>query len=224
MTGQWGPFVLDRLIAPKCSELTACLAPELPEPYNYFGTFFLNNVLIFDFPDNTRSLTIAFLRRLKNATQAYRDGRDQMLRCVAALRHSNEMVRAYLDSLSHFESAIVNAYLALLAHDAVAKLIDPVAPRSFNKNDNSPAQRLNAAYNALKHFDENVQCGYITKEFTTPLWLVDDGIQCVGSEGAATLRFEELTEILRDLERDAKFLAEDVFRMAREKTGKTTQT
>jgi hypothetical protein len=52
---QWAPFVLDRLVAPKCSELTACLAPELPEPRNYFGSFLLNNVFIFSHhPDKTR--------------------------------------------------------------------------------------------------------------------------------------------------------------------------
>src|SRR5215471_6883778 len=139
MTVQWGPFVLDKLVAPKCSKLTACLAPELREPYDYFTDFFLNNVVSFiDNPnhdDNTRWPTIVFLRRLANAAQAYRDGRDQMLKCVSASRHSNDMVRAYLNSLSHFESAIVNTYLALMASKAVGALIDPTMPRPFNSKD-----------------------------------------------------------------------------------------
>jgi hypothetical protein len=138
-----------------------------------------------------------------------------MLRCVAALKHSNEMVRAYLNSLSHFESAIVNAHLALRAHDAVGKLINPAAQLS-------EAQELSDAYDALRHFDDRVKSWPITGEFAAPVWLVDDGIEFVGekrkkrAKGAKQekLRFEELTEILRKLERDARLLAEDVFRMA----------
>jgi hypothetical protein len=213
---QWGAFVLDRLVAPKCSELTTCHAPELPEAYDYFVSFFLNNVLISTYPDKTRWPTVVFLRRLTNAAQAYRNGREQMLKCIAVQQHSNEMVRAYLNSLSAFESAIVNAYLALMAHEAVGKLINPTAAasRSFNPRDGSPAQKLNVAYNALKHYHGNIEEGTITNG--APVWLVADGIECVGSEGDAKLFFEELAQVLRDLDVDAKFLAEDVYRMASE--------
>jgi hypothetical protein len=216
---EWNPIVLDRLVAPKCSELTACLAPELTEPYDYFTDFFLNNVVLFiDNPnhdDNTRWPTIVFLRRLTNAAQAYRDARDRMLKCVCAPRHSSEMVRAYLEALSYIESAIVNAYLALMAHEVVGKLINPAAaPRSFDSKDGSPAQRLNAAYNAMKHFHGNLEEGKITDR--APIWLVNDGVECLGSEGQAKLRFAEFVGLLRELECDACFLAKEVFRMARE--------
>jgi hypothetical protein len=104
---QWGPDVLDQLVAPKCSALTRCFAPELPEPPNFFWSFFLNNVSLFidnsNHHDNTRWPTIVFLRRLANGTRAYRDSRNQMLKCVAAARYSSEMVRAYLDSLSRMK-------------------------------------------------------------------------------------------------------------------------
>jgi hypothetical protein len=108
-----------------------------------------------------------------------------------------------------------------LAHDAVGKLIDPAQPRSFSTGDGSPAQRLNAAYNALKHFDGNLEKGIITN--TVPVWLVEDGIECVGSEGEAKLRFDELTGLLSDLARDARFLAEDVFQMAQQARQHTGQ-
>lgn len=210
---QWGAYVLDRLVAPKCSELTECLAPELPEASNFFASFYLNNALVLGVPDKVRSPITVFLRRLANAGRDYRAGRDGMLKCVAVLQHSNAMVRGYLAALSHFESVIVNAYLALMVHEAIGKLIDPNMPRPFQSRDGSPAQRLNLAYNALKHFNSNIERGMIS-DGATPVWLVNDGIECVGSEGQAKLRFAELVELLRNLEEDARFLSEDVYRLA----------
>ena len=213
---QWGAFVLDRLVAPKCSELTECLAPELPETSDFFASFYLNNALVLSVPDRVRTPITVFLRRLANAGRDYRAGRGRMLECVAALQHSNKMLRGYLAALSHFESAIVNAYLALMMHKAIGKLIDPNMPRPFQSRDGSPAQRLNVAYNALKHFNNNIEQGIIP-EGATPVWLVNDGIECVGSEGQATLRFAELVELIGELEVDARYLSEDVYRLAHER-------
>ena len=215
-TTQWGPYILDRLVAPKCSDLTACLAPDLPEPTNYYGSFYLNNIIMTGVPDKVRSPIIVFLRRLANAVRDYRAGRGRMLECVAALQHSNAMVQGYLAALSHFESAIVNTYLALMSHEAIGRLIDPNHPRPFQPDDGSPSQRLNAAYNAIKHFNGNIEQGVIP-DGTTPVWLIEDGIEAVGSKGQAKLRFEELVELLRDLEKDARYLSEDVYRLARER-------
>jgi hypothetical protein len=218
---QWGGFLLDRYVAPKCSALAKCLAPEVPELPNYFGSYFLNNIFTATTSDNTRSLTFVFLRRLTNAVRDYRKGREEMLACVAARPCSNDMVRAYLRALSYFETSAVNTYLALKAHDAVGKSIDPTAPPAFNPGDGSPSQRLNAVYNALKHFEDNVEKGHVPPDVSAPIWLVDDGIECVGSEGEAKLHFEELIEIQRELEKDARFLSEDVYRLAQERAAKT---
>ena len=99
----------------------------------------------------------------------YRIGREEMLACVTALTCSNNMVRAYLRALSHYEASVVNTYLALIAHDAVGKLIDPTLPRTFNPGDGSPSQRLNALYNALKHFDDNVAKGNVPHHLSAPI-------------------------------------------------------
>jgi hypothetical protein len=217
---QWAGLLLDRYVAPKSSLLAKCLAPEVPELPNYFGSFFLNNIFTADTSDNTRSLTFVFLRRLTNAVRDYQNGREEMLTCVAARTCSNDMVRAYLRALSYFEACVVNMYLALITHDAVGKLIDPASPSSFRTGDGSPSQRLNAAYNALKHFDDNVAKGNVPHEVSTPVWLVDDGIECAGSEGEAKLHFEELIEIRRELEKDARFLSEEVYRLAHERAAR----
>ena len=49
---------------------------------------------------------------------------------------------------------------------------------------------------------------------------MDDGIECVGSDGEAKLHFEELIEIQRELEKDARFLSEEVYRLAKERATK----
>lgn len=41
MVVQWPGFLLDRYVAPKSSALAKCLAPEVPELPDYFGSFFL---------------------------------------------------------------------------------------------------------------------------------------------------------------------------------------
>jgi hypothetical protein len=158
MVVQWHGFLLDRYVARKSSALAKCLAPEVPEPPDYFGSFFLNNILTEQDPEFTLSLTNVFLRRFANAVQDYQNGRKEMLACVAALTRSDNMVRAYMRALSYFEACIVNTNLALKAHDTVGKIWDPVQPRTFNKGDGSPWQRLNApnpSFRTWNHCPQN---------------------------------------------------------------------
>src|SRR5262249_13086252 len=98
----------------------------------------------------------------------------------------------------------------------VGKIWDPAQPRTFNKGDGSPWQRLNAVYNALKHFDENLAIGIVRPDVFTPMWLGDDGIECGGSQGKAKLIFRELIVLHRDLEIDARWISEEVYRVIEE--------
>ena len=161
MVVQWPGYLLDRYVAPKSSALAKCLAPEVSELPDYFGSFFFNNIFTEQVSDRTLSLTNVFLRRFANAVEDYRNGRKEMLACVAALQCSNDMVRGYMRALSYFEACVVNTNLALKAHDTVGKLWNPKEPRTFNPGDGSSAQRLNAVYNALKHFDDNQAKGLV---------------------------------------------------------------
>jgi tRNA splicing endonuclease len=76
-------------------------------------------------------------------------------------------------------------------------------------------------YNALKHFDDNEAKGKVPVDVLTPMWLVDDGIECVGSEGEAKLHFKELIDVQRDLEKDARWISEEVYRFTQERGAKT---
>jgi len=129
------------------------------------------------------------------------------------------MIRFYLAALSHFEVVVVNSYLALISHNNVARLIDSQMQRAFKEGDQSAAERLNVTYNALKHFNENVEKKSVP-DVPSPLWLVSDGIECVGSKGEVKLYFAELVDILRDLEQDARFVSEEVFNLAAERSAK----
>jgi hypothetical protein len=213
---QWGTSVLDKLVAPKCSQLTACTAPELPEATNLYGSFFLNNIFLTNEKDEVRSSIIVFLRRLADANRGYRSGRERMLACVEAQQHSTEMVTEYLAALSQFENAVINAYLALMSSETIAKALEANHPRPFQPDDGSPAQRLNVVYNSIKHFYDHIEKGLITKD-GPPVWLVDDGLECVGSKGGSALRFDEFAQLLKDLNGNAVFLAETVYQQAHER-------
>ena len=49
------------------------------------------------------------------------------------------------------------------------------------------------------------------------MWLIDDGIECAGSEGAAKLHFTELIDLHRELENDAQWISDEVYRFAEER-------
>jgi hypothetical protein len=71
-------------------------------------------------------------------------------------------------------------------------------------------------YNALKHFDDNMAKGRIPPDVFTPMWLVDDGIEFASSQGEAKLQFDELIYVQSDLEKDARYISEEVYRRAEE--------
>jgi hypothetical protein len=51
------------------------------------------------------------------------------------------------------------------------------------------------------------------------VWLLSNGLKCAEhlGEPAAILRFTELVELFNDLTTDARFLSEDVYRIAAER-------
>jgi hypothetical protein len=222
---KWAGHLLDRLVAPECSSISECRAPEIPELPNYFGSFFLNNVFQGEVEDKTRSLILLFLRRLAQGVREYRFGREQFLRFVETLPRTNNVTGLYLRALSHFEQAVINTYLAVLAHAAIAGIIVPSSERPYKKSDGSPAQRLGAVYNALKHFDERIVRGTIP-DIPAPVWIVNDGLKCADAEqglGAiAKLDFTEMVTLFNELEADARFLSEDSYKIAAERRKENT--
>ena len=97
---QYSNSILDRLIAPDYSSLTVCSAPELPELPNYFGSFFLENILGLGAADEIKSAIIVFLRRLASAVREYRQGREALVEFIALPQGSAPGITLYLKSLN----------------------------------------------------------------------------------------------------------------------------
>jgi hypothetical protein len=192
--------------------ITVCSAPELPELPNYLGSFFLNNILRSDAPDETKSAMIVFLRRLASAVREYRQGREALVEFIALPQGSAPGITLYLKSLSHFEYTIVNSYLVLLAHNAIAATFS--IGRAYSRSDRSPLGRLGKLYNSFKHS--------LLSEIAAPVWLTNEGLRGLYTEkgnleAKADLSFTELVQILHDFEEEARFFSEDIYRIAAER-------
>ena len=110
---------------------------------------FLNNIFQSDAAYEPKSAIIVFLRRLASAVGEYRRGREALVEFIALPQDTPPAITVYLKSLSHFECTIVNSYLALEAHNAIAKIIS--APKAYSSGGGSSAERLGKLYTTLKH-------------------------------------------------------------------------
>jgi hypothetical protein len=211
---RWAGHLLDAMVAPECSSLTSCDVPELPEPANYWGSFFLNNIFSTE-PDRARPLIVVFLRRYAQAVREYRAARETIAEYMAALPQTNNVSGLYLRSLSHFEQAIINLYLALMASKSIAQLIVPGTEDPFRSNDGSPAEALNELYNATKHFDSRIVKGSIPG-LPAPVWIVSDGLKCSKAKTSepVKLSFVDMIALFNELGLNAEFLSEGVYRLA----------
>jgi hypothetical protein len=210
----WAGHLLDAMVAPECSTLTSCDVPELPEPTNYFGSFFLNNIFSAE-PDRARPLIVVFLRRYAQAVREYRVARETTAEYIAALPQTNNVTDLYLRSLSHFEQAIINLYLALMASKSIAQLIVPGTEDPFRSNDGSPAAALYELYSAIKHFDSRIVKGLISG-LPAPVWIVSDGLKCskVKTSEPIKLSFVDMIALYNELGSNAEFLSEGVYQFA----------
>lgn len=129
-SGFWNGDLLDRFVAPELSKLTVCSAPEIPEPPDYFPSYFLNNVFNFTLPEDAHPGLVTFLRRWTVAVREYRAGRDHLSRFVFDLPRTNNQTSLFLTALAHFEHSVTNAYLALVAQEVVLRLLGGKSRRS----------------------------------------------------------------------------------------------
>jgi hypothetical protein len=209
---------LDRLVAPELSKLTVCSAPDIPEPPDYFASYFLNNALNFPLPEEMHPVLVTFLRRWSVAVREYRAGREHLSKFVVDLPRTNNQTSLFLSALAHFEHSVANAYLALMALGVVSRVFGGKgSAKPFVKDDGTHAWRLNELTNAIKHFDEQVENhGHVA--YPAPVWLTNVGLKCHRPQGAGqqkeiVLAFSELAQLLNDLTEDARVISEEVHRL-----------
>ena len=217
-SGFWNADLLDRLVAPELSKLTDCSAPDIPEPPDYFASYFLNNALNFPLPEEMHPVLVTFLRRWEVAVREYRAGREHLYKFVSDLPRTNNQTSLFRTALAHFEHSVTNAYLALMAWGVVIRVFGGNgSEKPFVKGDGTPAWRLNELTNAIKHFDEQIENhGHVA--YPAPIWLTNDGLKCrrpsdTGQQKEVVLAFAELAQLLNDLTENARFISDEVYRL-----------
>ena len=220
---QYAGTILDRLVAPEFSTLTPFSLPDVPDLPNYYGSFFLNNIFRSEYEDKSRPIIFSMLRHLNQSVKDYQGGKKKLAEFGNVKRNSNEAVAIYLRALTHFEQAIIHCDLAAGLSHGVARIFDNTTPKEhFGSGENLAEERLRFLSNAIKHFDRTVLAGKLPNN-AAPVWIVTEGLRCVfetkkgGPPIVKTLDFREMAHILAELTINAKFLAEDVYRLALER-------
>jgi hypothetical protein len=183
-------YALDTFVAQKLSELTApsatSVAQEFPGLDTWLTTFVLKTIFHLSLPQDRAALAFALLRRAQAAIEDYDDA-------CAALRpivERQKTVSEYFRALRKLEGAIAMLYQA---YDFAMK---GLGIKLFEPDDGTPYQRLNLLYNRSRHTNVST----LPPGHLHTVWLQNDGVYTDG----ATLRFDELEDLLRDLGRIAE--------------------
>ena len=230
----WAGHVLDRFVAPEMSQITvACAPPDIPEPQSGVLTYFLRNALNGpSYPENAWPPASLFLRRWDSAISEYRAGKDCLSNYVSELPRTNNRIGVFLRAGAHFESSVINAYLAMMAFTAFVRQLGDDNWKPFVAGDGSPADRLSRLFNVIKHFDDRFEMGQtlgLPSAYPAPLWITDrglkghvtlvDGMELRGDWRARTrtgnvehrdveVTFDEFAILLSELSQNARMLTE----------------
>ncbi|MDO9709823.1 hypothetical protein [Paracraurococcus lichenis] len=199
----WGAHVLDNYISPKLSELTACSPPEVAALPAYRGAIVLNELFAgIVYTEALRVAASIFILRLREATDDYRNACIELKAYISALP-KHDRLEAHTNALSNFESCLIKLNISAAALARVASIVG--ANPLYKKHDRSPLDRLCILANRIKHFDQDILAATNQKIPVplAPVWLVNDGLECV----VCKLSFEELAFILTDFAEDAQNLA-----------------
>ena len=120
------------------------------------------------------------------AFSAYHVARDETLRYLATGGPDHPDIRLYYDALLAWESTLLNWAACLRIVKAMRQ------ENLFQTGDGSSEARAYLLQNAAKHWGEGSD---FSKDQTVPIWLADAGI----SSGTATLAYDELGDLIRDL-------------------------
>ncbi len=197
-------YALDKFVAPKLSELTACGADKLAEPENLLSNFILNNIVVVRYVEPMRANAFNMIRRVDQASYEYEQGRDNLSKY---LNTPPEVISPYFRALSHFEQCVAMLYQSALF---AARLVDEKV--LYKQGDGSFFERMNKLYTASKHMVERIEQGRIPVDATTGVWLTNDGIECED----ASVNFAELREALIERQGMARYVAEELPKQVQE--------
>ncbi|GAJ15000.1 unnamed protein product [marine sediment metagenome] len=192
-------YSMDTFIAPRLSELTKVIVPDLhsctKEYGNWVNIFILNTIVRVRIIKRDRQLIMYFLRKVEGAFQEYHEGRFFL---ESYVKSRNKAISSYFHSLRHFEAAMSLAYHAF---DTIR--IMNQGKKLFTKEDGSPLQRLNYLQNLSKHPDKGLSQSDISSELNISIWLTNEGIEC----HITKLLFSEFSSLLIKLAKSAEVIS-----------------
>ena len=191
-------YSMDTFIAPRLSELTKAIAPDLhsctKEYGNWVINFILNTIFRVRIIERNRQLIMYFLRKVEGAFQEYHEGRYFLENYV---KNRNKAISSYFHSLRHFEVAMS------LAYQAFETIRTMIKEKLFTKENGTPLQRLNRLQNLSKHANMELSRSDFSGEFNISIWLTNEGIESHDT----TLSFSEFSLLLIDLAKLAEVIS-----------------
>lgn len=191
-------YSMDTFIAPRLSELTKAIAPDLhsctKEYGNWVINFILNTIFRVRIIERNRQLIMYFLRKVEGAFQEYHEGRYFLENYI---KNRNKAISSYFHSLRHFEAAMSLAYQAF---ETIRTMIEE---KLFTKENGTPLQRLNRLQNLSKHTNKEISRSDFSGEFNISIWLTNEGIESHDT----TLSFSEFSLLLIDLAKLAEVIS-----------------
>ena len=191
-------YSMDTFIAPRLSELTKAIAPDLhsctKEYGNWVINFILNTIFRVRIIERNRQLIMYFLRKVEGAFQEYHEGRYFLENYI---KNRNKAISSYFHSLRHFEAAMS------LAYQAFETIRTMIKEKLFTKENGTPLQRLNRLQNLSKHANKEISRSDFSGEFNISIWLTNEGIE---SHDTA-LSFSEFSLLLIDLAKLAEVIS-----------------
>lgn len=200
-TGRFTAYVLNQYGAPKLGELSICAAPPMDPPPPYLGALILSNIFVAQLYDPLGRMVLMFSRRVGQAIREYRTAHDLLASYVAELNERNDHFLRAMQATAHFEQSIASACQAF---KLMKRLNHRLGPNREHPDDRR-ALRIIKLWNRSKHFDEDLEgCSLADKDIIAPVWLTNDGIECID----AFVPFTEFRTVLLDLLDGLKFFAE----------------
>jgi hypothetical protein len=198
MATQFSDVILEMHIAPGVSEFKTAKIPDMSswskESSHWTANYFLNSAFTAAFAPPMNAYAYNYIRRAQYAFSQHHLARESTLKF---LKNGGQSPQNYASALFHWECFLGQAW------HAFALLATAWQGKSFEKNDGSVEQRLNAMYNQMKHVESRIENGQMLPKATVPVWLENQGLRSIDT----ILTYAETAEVLKEIAKYADALS-----------------
>ncbi|MEM5316537.1 hypothetical protein [Paraburkholderia sp. JHI869] len=192
-------YALEQGLAPGIGKFEKAEIPDVSQlagqAEQWIASFFLNSTLRGKFSQPLHTYVFNFLRRSRQAFVEHTHARRLTLEFLEGHRQS---ASKYVDALYHWEAFVGQSWHA---YQLLAK---PAGMKMFEKGDGSPAERLNAIYNAMKHVESRIENDQLPNGATVPVWLENEGLRSTD----CLFEFSETRAVLEEFASWGKLLVD----------------